>query len=116
MTVKQPSPPSDEYLLRKLLRCERCGARMHGTRGSRPPVRRYLCATRRPGEGCGQTITKAEPLEKQLVDWLRGFHPEAHLRRLQDLYVLGDVTKAQYVMRRQALQDEIERLAPPADP
>ena len=38
------------------------------------------------------------------------------LRRLQDLYVLGDLTKAQYVMRRQALQDEIERLAPPADP
>jgi site-specific DNA recombinase len=144
-TVKQPSPPSDEYLLRKLLRCERCGARMHGTRGSRPPVRRYLCATRRHGEGCDQTITKAEPLESQLVDWLRGFQPDAHLRkfvldaiasaageqgdhaarrseltdqlrRLQDLYVLGDLTKAQYVMRRQALQDEIERLAPPADP
>jgi hypothetical protein len=29
---------------------------------------------------------------------------------------LGDLTKAQYVMRRQAVQDEIERLAPPADP
>jgi site-specific DNA recombinase len=144
-TVKQPSPPSDEYLLRKLLRCERCGGRMHGTRGSRPPVRRYLCATRRHGEGCTQKITKAEPLESQLVDWLRGFQPDAHLRdlvldaitsqageqsdhaarrselteqlrRLQDLYVLGDLTKAQYVMRRQALQDEIERLAPPADP
>ncbi len=59
-TVKQPSPPSDEYLLRKLLRCERCGGRMHGTRGSRPPVRRYLCATRPYGEGCTQKITKAE--------------------------------------------------------
>ena len=81
-TVKQPSPPSDEYLLRMLLRCERCGARMHGTRGSRPPVRRYLCATRRHGEGCTQTITKAEPLESQLVDWLRGFQPDAHLRNL----------------------------------
>jgi hypothetical protein len=144
-TVKQPSPPSDEYLLRKLLRCERCGARMHGTRGSRPPVRRYLCSTRRHGEGCTQKITKAEPLENQLVDWLRDFQPDAHLRklvldaitsaageqsdgaarrseltdqlrRLQDLFVLGDLTKAQYVMRRQALQDEIERLAPPADP
>src|ERR1700691_4993894 len=33
-TVKQPSPPSDEYILRKMLRCERCGARMQGTRGS----------------------------------------------------------------------------------
>jgi hypothetical protein len=74
-TVKQPSPPSDEYLLRKLLRCERCGARMHGTRGSRPPVRRYLCATRRHGEGCDQTITKAEPLESQLVTGCAASNP-----------------------------------------
>jgi site-specific DNA recombinase len=143
--VKQPSPPSDEYLLRKMLRCERCGARMHGTRGSRPPVRRYLCSTRRHGEGCAQPITKAEPLENQLADWLRGFQPDAELRqlllntiaehahtqddqtarraelaeqlqRLRDVYVLGDLTKAQYTMRRQALQDELERLAPPTDP
>lgn len=45
----------------------------------------------------------------------RRFELTDQLRR-QDLYVLGDLTKAQYVMRRQALQDEIERLAPPADP
>jgi site-specific DNA recombinase len=32
--VTKPGPPSDEYLLRKLLRCDRCGARMHGTHGS----------------------------------------------------------------------------------
>jgi site-specific DNA recombinase len=143
--VKQPSPPSDEYLLSKLLRCERCGARMHGNRGSRPPVRRYLCSGRRHGHGCEQPITKAEPLESQLADWLRAFQPDEHLRaivldtitqqanqegagpdrraelaeqlrRLQDLFVLGDLTKAQYVMRRQAVQDELERLTPPADP
>ena len=30
--------------------------------------------------------------------------------------MLGDLTKAQYVMRRQAVQDELERRAPPADP
>ena len=50
--VLKPGPPSEEYLLRKLLHCERCGARMHGTRGSRgkgaplpvldPPLRRPL--------------------------------------------------------------------------
>jgi hypothetical protein len=143
--VKQPSPPSDEYLLRKLLCCERCGARMHGNRGSRPPVRRYLCATRRYTQGCTQPITRAEPLENQLAQWLRDFQPDAtlrelvldtiisqasqqtgeadrrgelteQLRRLQDLYVLGDLTKAQYVMRRQTLQDELERLTPPTDP
>jgi site-specific DNA recombinase len=52
--VVKPGPPSEDYLLRKLLHCERCGARMHGTRGSRPPVRRYLCSTRRHGDGCDQ--------------------------------------------------------------
>jgi site-specific DNA recombinase len=142
--VKQPSPPSEEYLLRRLLCCDRCGARMHGSRGSRPPVRRYLCSTRRHGEDCDQPIVKAEPLEEQLVDWLRGFQPDHDLRkrvleairsqghrddeatrrtelagqidRLKDLYLLGDLTKAQYTMRRQALQDELERLEPTIDP
>jgi hypothetical protein len=43
--VLKPGKPSEDYLLRKLLYCERCGARMHGTRGSRAGVRRYLCST-----------------------------------------------------------------------
>jgi site-specific DNA recombinase len=143
--VLKPGPPSDEYLLRKLLYCERCGARMHGTRGSRPAVRRYICSTRRYGDPCGEPIVKAEPLEAQLVDWLRTFQPDeelrervlaaireathdadadgtrrrdltAQLQRLQDLYVMGDITKPQYVQRRQALEQELERLGPPTDP
>jgi hypothetical protein len=118
---------------------------MHGNRGSRPPVRRYLCSGRRHGHGCEQPITKAEPLENQLAGWLRAFQPDAELRALvlnritkqarqedsgpnrkaeltdqlrclQELFVLGDLTKAQYIMRRQAVQDELERLTPPADP
>ncbi len=40
----------------------------------------------------------------------------AQLERLQDLYVMGDLTKPQYVMRRQALEDELERIGPPTDP
>jgi hypothetical protein len=145
-TVVKPGPPSDEYLLRKLLYCERCGARMHGTSGSMPRVRRYMCSTRRYGHSCGELIVKARDLEAQLVDWIRGFQPDgelldlllqtlradiaehteqpvkrrgellSQLQRLRDLYVLGDLTKPQYVMRRQAVQDELERLAPPADP
>src|SRR6266516_4493937 len=78
--VVKPGPPSDDYLLRKLLHCERCGARMHGTRGSRPPVRRYLCSTRRHGHGCDQPITRAEPLEEQLVEWISDFRPDEALR------------------------------------
>ena len=143
--VVKPGPPSEDYLLRKLLHCERCGARMHGTRGSRPPVRRYLCSTRRHGHDCDQPITRAEPLEEQLVDWISGFQPDEELRatilasirsaasgangdatrrrelvgqleRLRDLYVMGDLSKSEYVLRRQALEEELARAAPPFDP
>jgi Recombinase/Recombinase zinc beta ribbon domain len=144
--VVKPGPPSEEYLLRKLLYCERCGARMHGTRGSKTAVRRYMCSTRRYGHSCGERIVKAEQLEGQLVDWIRDFQPHGELldvllqtvqavnyagsqptgerrselldqlQRLQDLYVLGDLTKPQYVMRRQALEEEVQRLGPPREP
>ncbi len=77
--VVKPGPPSDEYLLRKLLYCERCGARMHGTRGSKTAVRRYMCSTRRYGHSCGERIVKAEQLEGQLVDWIRDFQPHGEL-------------------------------------
>jgi Recombinase zinc beta ribbon domain len=63
--VLKPGRPSEEYLLRKLLHCERCDARMHGSQGSSPPVRRYMCSTRRYGGECEQPITKAEPLERR---------------------------------------------------
>jgi hypothetical protein len=79
-------------------------------------------------------MVKAEALENQLVTWLHAFQPDAQLRqlvldtiragtqahpgedqnrrrellsqldRLQDLYVLGDLSKPRYVMRRQALR------------
>ncbi len=144
--VLKPGRPSEEYLLRKLLCCERCGARMHGTRGSRGGIRRYQCSTRRHHGDCRQAIVKAELLEEQLINWLHAFQPDADLRRLvldtissatnehpgedqerrrelltqldrlQDLYVLGDLTKPRYVMRRQTLEEELQRLAPPADP
>ena len=144
--VDRPGRPSEDYLLRKLLFCERCGARMQGTRGGREQHRRYQCGTRRRGGDCTQTIVKAKPLEDQLVEWLRDFQPDSDLRgmvidainaaareqacddperrrdllaqldRLQDLYVMGDLTKGQYLMRRQAMEQEVERIGPPVDP
>jgi hypothetical protein len=71
--------PSEDYLLRKLLYCERCNGRTQGTRGSRAQLRRYQCGTRRRGGGCDQAIVKAEPLEDQLVDGLRDFRPDSDL-------------------------------------
>jgi hypothetical protein len=35
---------------------------------------------------------------------------------LRDLYMMGDFTKAQYVMRRQALEEELQCTKPPATP
>jgi site-specific DNA recombinase len=139
--------PSEEYLLRKLLCCDRCGARMHGTRGSRAGIRRYQCSTRRHHGECNQAIVKAEPLEEQLVAWLHEFNPDEKLRnlvldalrgatnqqqpgqdqerrrdllsqldRLQDLYVIGDLAKPRYIMRRQALEEELNASRHPPTP
>lgn len=85
-------------------------------------------------------------MEGQLIDSIRAFQPDGQLhdlllqtlnaqtaehaaqpaerrnelldqlQRLQDLYVLGDLTKAQYIMRRQALEEELQRQGPPAKP
>lgn len=40
----------------------------------------------------------------------------SQLERLQDLYVMGDLSRGQYTMRRQALEQEVERVGPPVDP
>jgi DNA invertase Pin-like site-specific DNA recombinase len=143
--VLKAGPASNDYLLRKLLRCDRCGARMHGTRGGRNGSRRYMCSARHYATPCGEPMIQAERLEDQLVEWIRDFKPDkqlidlivreieadrpkrdpskarrgellGQLTRLQDLYVLGDVPKAQYVMRRQAIEEELQRLGAPADP
>src|SRR5579884_253894 len=143
--VTKPGPPAEDYLLRKLLYCERCGSRMHGMRGSRRGIRRYYCSSRRYGHGCKQPMTQAEPLEDQLVDWLSDFEPDEELRtvalahvrqearrqggsdarrrelmgqleRLRDLYVMNDVSKNEYLLRRQAIEEELERIGDPFDP
>jgi DNA invertase Pin-like site-specific DNA recombinase len=144
--VVKPGRPSEEYLLRKLIHCERCGARMHGCRTGWEGMRRYQCSTRRHHGDCEQMMTPAQPLEEQLIDWLHDFQPDdalrqlvldaiqthsgahpgedaerrreltAQLERLRDLYVMGDITKPQYAMRRQMMEEELQRAKPPTDP
>ena len=144
--VVKPGRPSEEYLLRKLIHCERCGARMHGCRTGWEGMRRYQCSTRRHHGDCEQKMTPAQPLEEQLIDWLHDFQPDhalrrlvldaiqaqagghpgedaerrreltAQLQRLRDLYVMGDITKPMYVMQRQVLEEELQRAKPPTDP
>jgi hypothetical protein len=38
------------------------------------------------------------------------------LERLRDLNAMGDLSKSEYVLRRQALEEELARAAPPFDP
>ncbi len=144
--VVKPGRPSEEYLLRKLLCCERCGARMHGCRTGREGMRRYQCSTRRGHGDCEQKMTPAQPLEEQLIDWLHDFQPDPELRglildtiqaetgghpgedaerrreltgqleRLRELYLMGDISKPQYVMRRQIIEEELQRAKPPTNP
>jgi hypothetical protein len=136
--VLEAEPPSENYLLRKLLRC---GAHARHDRPSNA-ARRYMCSARRYGNLCGEPIVLTERLEQQLVGCIRDFKPDQHLidrivkavkpsprcdpanakrkelpsqlQRLQDLYVLGDLPEAQYVMRRQAIEEEVQRLGTPA--
>ena len=42
-----PRPPVPDYLLRSIVRCERCDGRMHGTPAGRNESPRYYCSTRR---------------------------------------------------------------------
>jgi site-specific DNA recombinase len=144
--VVKAGRPSEEYLLRKLLCCERCGARMHGCRTGRNAMRRYQCSTRRHHGTCEQRTVPAIPLEEQLIDWLHDFQPDHALRqlvldtiqaqtgtrpgedperrrqltsqceRLRDLYVMGDLTKPEYVMRRQALERSYSAPSPRPTP
>ena len=124
----------------------RCGARMHGCRTGRNAMRRYQCSTRRHHGTCEQRTVPAIPLEEQLIDWLHDFQPDQALRRLvldtiqaqagtrpgedterrrqltnqlerlRDLYVMGDLSKPEYVIRRQALEEELQRTKPPTTP
>jgi site-specific DNA recombinase len=141
-----PGRPSTRYLLRGLARCERCQARMQGTAVGRQKAPRYYCSTRRVGRGCDQPLMHADAVETQLVEFVSDFKPEGtirrevlrrlgedasvdsaevkrrrdvleeRLRRLRDLYELGDLSKPEYVARRAALQEELAALAPKPSP
>ena len=63
-------------------------------------------ANRRQGEEEWE-VSEQETRQTELV---------GQLERLRDLYVMGDLSKSEYVLRRQALEDELSRTRPPFDP
>jgi hypothetical protein len=138
----KPGRPSQRYLLRGLARCERCQGKMHGTAIGRKLVPRYYCATSRAEHTCDQPLVHADLVEAQFVEFIADFKPaptireeilrrlagasttdtadttkrrsslEERLARSRDLYELGDLTRPEYMARRDAVNAELASLAP----
>jgi hypothetical protein len=114
---------------------------MHGTAIGRKLVPRYYCATRRAEHTCDQPLVHTELVEAQLVEFIADFKPaptireeilrrlagtttdtadttkrrsslEERLHRSRDLYELGDLTRPEYMARRDAINTELATLAP----
>ncbi len=141
-TTLNPGRPSRAYALTKLLRCERCGAPMHGGRSGRRLVRRYHCSTRKQHGTCDQPAPLADTIEAELAHYLATLTPpqsvrtqilqqlarptitddpvvqaahaaaQGQLDRLKDLYQLGDLTRSQYLYRRQLVQHQLDTHRP----
>jgi hypothetical protein len=115
---------------------------MQGTAIGRKLVARYYCATRRADHSCDQPLVHANIVEAQLVEFVADFKPnpavheeilrrlagtatadttdaaqrraqlEERLRRARDLYELGDLTRPEYMARREAINTELATSAP----
>jgi site-specific DNA recombinase len=125
---------SQVYALSGLVRCGACGEPMH-IEGAQ----RLTCWGRRQVQGCREKSVAARVVEQEVGAYLRAltlpddtkqrildaFHrakPEAAardterrkleglLRRLGDLYLLGDLSKREYEARRSELKMELTRL------
>jgi hypothetical protein len=59
---------------------------------------------------------RAEASGETAEDVARRAELLTQLERLRDLSMMGDFTKPQYVMRRQALEEELQRTKPPVTP
>ena len=139
---RNPGRPSNRYVLRGIAYCERCKAKMHGQGTGRHGEPRYYCSTRRATGECDQPLVRAADVETQLADFLKGVHPgkrvidtilrtlkqgdgdtaggareqagiTKRLERLRDLYELGDIDRANYLSRRDALERQLQQLSPP---
>ncbi len=138
----KPGRPSQRYLLRGLASCERCQNKMQGTAVGRKLAPRYYCASRRADHSCDQPLIHADVVEARLVEFVGDFRPataireeilrrlagtattdsadaakrrsslEERQRRSRDLYEIGDLTRPEYMARREAINTELAQLAP----
>jgi len=105
---------------------------------------RLACSTRTKGQHCSQPSALLSIYEEQIAAYLEVFHIpedyqekimeahrrlqsayddvcretsrlEARLQRVRDLYELGDISKDEYVRKREAIHKELRALTPPED-
>jgi site-specific DNA recombinase len=125
------------YSLSGLVRCGKCGGKLHTYLSGGKP--RVYCYSRDLLGGCGQTSAALAQLESQVEDFLEQLtipdnyqeivvralqaeRPEAsenvakhqqaqaRLRRVRDLYELGDLSRAEYETKRGALRAELAHM------
>jgi hypothetical protein len=139
-TTRHPGRPSDRFVLRGIVRCERCEGRMHGQTSGKKSLACYYCSTRRKrtASGCNQPLAPAGVIEQQIAEFVACFTPTAEVRdevlarladedtdtarrrkqltdrrkRLRDLYEMGDLSRAEYASKRDAIDAELDSLAP----
>jgi site-specific DNA recombinase len=130
--------PPRVYLLSGLLRCGQCGGvmRAQSTGGG---LRYYRCATRIEHRGdCGQRSIRADEIEDQIVDLLRSLclpsdwqdqllaepsppeelaqqaaersRLESRLRRVQELYLAGDLDRDRYDQEQRDIKQKLADL------
>jgi DNA invertase Pin-like site-specific DNA recombinase len=127
--------PPRSYLLSGILECNRCHHPMLGSASGYNNARRYMCVPKPEGQGCGRTFVRADDVEAELRDQVRAAMGDGLLERLaraehesesdQELAAgitddeaslaqlgrdLDDkiITRAEWLERRQRLQDRID--------
>jgi site-specific DNA recombinase len=125
------------HALSGLVRCGECGESMH-----LEGAQRLSCWGRRRSQGCRAATVAARVIEEELGRFLRGIRLpddtqvriltayrearpevterdrqrqsiEGQLRRLGDLFVMGDLSKSEYESRRAELRTALSRLEEP---
>jgi hypothetical protein len=114
---------------------------MHGQTSGKKKEPRYYCANRSKRHTCDQPLAHANKIEDQIAAFVAAFKPSTAMRdeilhrlaseepgdedttrrqrqltdrrrRLRDLFEMGDLDKAAYVSKRDAIDAELDSLAP----
>jgi site-specific DNA recombinase len=112
-TTKHPGQATSTYVLRSIVRCERCDGRMHGQKAGKKAEPRYYCSTRRKrGSGCDQPLAPAADIEAQVAEFVSQFKPSADIRDeiLSRLAADEQWDDEDTTRRRRQLKDRRQRL------